>query len=161
LLGVCLDSCLLLVLLTHIQYSLFIIQNCFKLLPYAGGVIAVLLLAFALWVRTVPPAEPKPKVVNATTTTTSATSPLDLSSIDPEALKQAGLTMEDLQRMTMEAQQEQQQQDGGATDADSNSAPPLEDEGEEISLDDNTAGGEERVEETIAVEEGAEEKTEL
>jgi hypothetical protein len=36
----------------HIDYSK---QQCFKLLPYAGGLVAILLICFGLWVRSVPP----------------------------------------------------------------------------------------------------------
>ena len=35
-------------------------QQCLKILPYVGGAILFFIVAFALWVRSVPPTEVKP-----------------------------------------------------------------------------------------------------
>jgi hypothetical protein len=53
------------------------------MLPYAGGAIFVFMLIFALWIRSVPPASPKPPKMDAV---------FDLPQSSPEddpALKEA------------------------------------------------------------------------
>ena len=120
-------------------------QRCFQLLPYAGGVLLLILAVFAVWVRSVPPApvlEKKP----LTSTTTSTTPQFDLDvlkSLDPETLAKAGLTLEDLEKMTTTVTTEdlQQQQQKAPQQQEKT---PLSEGDEEISLDEPETGKEEQ-----------------
>lgn len=63
-------------------------QKCFKTLPYAGGVVLVLMIAFALWVRSVPPKQPSIKVSNVQT---NAAADMGMSRPEDDPLLQAKL----------------------------------------------------------------------
>jgi len=124
------------------------------MLPYAGGVLLVGLVAFALWVRSVPPAPVKLE-------TTPAMPPqqqqfdLDmLKSMDPETLLKMGAKIEpDNDGEGMATPSKNEHDTAAAAD---DSAPPLQDD-EEISLDDEVppVAAEEVQEEQAAVQEEA------
>jgi hypothetical protein len=61
-------------------------QACFKLLPYAGGVIFLLLVIFAIYVRNIPPKAPKSKINPAMT-------PEDTERFLQEAMKEGNFKM--------------------------------------------------------------------
>jgi len=110
-------------------------QNCFRMLPYVAGGILVCLVAFAIWVRSVPPTPPK---VETPPDATSQAQTLDLDALknmDPELLAQAGLKLEDLEKMAMPESDVEVDTDGLLAEE---GAPPLHEsaEDEEISLDD-------------------------
>ena len=105
------------------------------------------LVAFAMWIRSVPPA-PVPEKKPLTTTTTTTTSQLDLDALknlDPETLAKAGLTLEDLEKMTVtfntddDLQQQQLPQDQDHLEE---KTSPVDGD-EEISLDEPEAAAEE------------------
>ena len=112
------------------------------------------LVAFAMWIRSVPPApvpEKKP-LTTTTTTTTTTTSQLDLDALknlDPETLAKAGLTLEDLEKMTvtfntdddLQQQQPPQQLQQDQDHLEQKTSPV--DGDEEISLDEPEAAAEE------------------
>ena len=140
-------------------------QRCFQLLPYAGGVLLLILTVFAVWVRSVPPApvlEKKP----LTSTTTSTTPQFDLDvlkSLDPETLAKAGLTLEDLEKMTTtvttEDLQQQQQQESLLSEGDeeiSLDEPEVGKEGKTTAVGEDraAAAGEASPEESLAQQEG-------
>lgn len=149
----------------------FRIQKCFKILPYVGGTLLVGLIAFALWVRSVPPA---PDKLETTPAMPQQQRELDLDmlkNMDPETQEMLK-NMDPETLLKMGAKLESDDGDGMATpskDGDdetvaaaaNDGAPPLDDE-EEISLDDEEPPAaaiqeEEKVEEQEPV---AEEKVE-
>ena len=78
------------------------------MLPQVGGVLAVVLVAFAVWVHSMPPPAPAVLVQEATATTTTPPQQLNLEmleSLGPEVLARAGLTREDLEKMTFSTQE--------------------------------------------------------
>mmetsp|Transcript_23160 Transcript_23160/g.50341 ORF Transcript_23160/g.50341 Transcript_23160/m.50341 type:complete len:133 (-) Transcript_23160:3405-3803(-) len=59
-------------------------EQCFKILPYVAGGILVLIVAFALWVRSVPPKVVEPPKVQIN----------EQSFIPPESLAESGIKVD-------------------------------------------------------------------
>ncbi|KAG7374922.1 hypothetical protein IV203_014017 [Nitzschia inconspicua] len=76
-------------------------EQCFKTLPYAGGVVVVLMLIFALWVRSVPPKAPAVKMT-VTETDLGQSRPED----DP-ALQEAFKLAQEQETLNQQQQQEE------------------------------------------------------
>jgi len=83
-----------------IQFNPIQPKACFKLIPYAAGVIILLMILCALWVNHIPPKAPKanPKSAKTTTTTTSA-KPAKVKSPDDGTAKSATIDAEMMKRL--------------------------------------------------------------